>query len=80
MVGLIVRQGLLLTSVATLFGLAAAYWLTAGMQSMLFEISAADPVTFILVPAIVMSLALVACAVPALRAAGLDPLVSLRAE
>jgi predicted permease len=80
MVVLIVRQGLLLASVAIVFGLAAAYWLTAGMQSMLFEISAADPVTFILVPAIVMTLALVACAVPALRAAGLDPLVSLRAE
>jgi putative ABC transport system permease protein len=80
MVGLVVGQGLVMAAIALALGLTAAYWLTAGMQSMLFEISATDPLTFVLVPAIVLALALIACTVPALRASGLDPLRALRAE
>ena len=80
MVSLIVRQGLVMAAIALALGLTAAFGLTAGMQSMLFEVSATDPLTFVLVPAIVVAIALVACTVPALRAAGLDPLRALRTE
>jgi putative ABC transport system permease protein len=80
MVGLILRQGLVTAAIASAIGLTAAFWLAAGLESMLFEISTTDPMTFVLVPAVVLALALVACALPALRAAGLDPLRALRAE
>lgn len=66
--------------IALAIGLTAASRLTAGLQSRLFEISATDPMTFVLVSATVLALALLACALPALRASGLDPLRALRTE
>jgi putative ABC transport system permease protein len=61
-------------------GLAAAFGLTRLMTAILYGISATDPLTFVGVPAILVLVAVSAAYVPALRAAGADPLKSLRCE
>jgi ABC-type lipoprotein release transport system permease subunit len=61
-------------------GLAAAFGLTRLMKAILYGVSATDAATFVAVPVILVLVALVAAYVPALRAAGADPLKSLRCE
>ena len=61
-------------------GLAAALVLTRAMRSLLFEVGAADPLTFLSVPAVLLVAALAACYLPARRAAAVDPVTSLRSE
>ena len=59
-------------------GLAAALGLTPFMESVLYEVSTVDPLIFVAVPALLAAVALLACVIPALRAARVDPLVALR--
>jgi putative ABC transport system permease protein len=61
-------------------GLAAAFGLTRLMKAILYGVSATDPLTFVAVPATLVLVAISAAYVPALRAAGADPLKSLRCE
>ena len=61
-------------------GLAAAVGLTRLMGSMLVDVGATDPVTFIAVSLLFLGIALVACWVPARRASRLDPNAALRME
>jgi ABC-type antimicrobial peptide transport system permease subunit len=79
-VGAIVKHSLLLAVGGSAAGLVVAALLMRFLRSFLFEISVLDPVTFITVPAVMLMLALVAAWVPARRAAGVDPMETLRRE
>jgi putative ABC transport system permease protein len=79
-VKLVARQGAVLISIGLGIGLGASFALTKLMASLLYEISASDPVTFIVIPAVLGFVALAACLVPARRAARVDPLEALRSE
>jgi putative ABC transport system permease protein len=79
-VGLVVRQGLTLTACGVLVGLAGAAAASQVLVSMLFGISPLDPATYLGVIAVLGVVALVACSVPAWRAARVDPATTLRTE
>jgi len=78
--GGVVWQGLRLALVGVSIGVAGAFYLTRFMSSMLFGVGATDVLTFASVAAMMLSVALVACLLPARRAANVDPVRSLREE
>jgi putative ABC transport system permease protein len=71
-------MSLCLVSVA--IGLVLAFGLTRLLKSLLFGVSVLDPLTFVVVALLLVSVALLACYVPARRAAKTDPLAALRCE
>jgi putative ABC transport system permease protein len=77
---LILRQGLNLTAPGLALGLAVSLGLTRWMETLLFGVRPTDPLTFTVITAVLASVALLACWIPARRAANLDPLLSLRVE
>jgi predicted permease len=77
---LVVSQGMLMVVVGVLIGLAGAFALTRLMASLLFGITATDPVTFTAVSLLLAGVALAACLIPARRAARVNPTVALRYE
>lgn len=77
-VGLIVGQGMRVVIIGVALGVAGAFALTRFMRNLLFEVGAADPVTFLGVATLMLSVALVACLLPARRAATVDPVSTLR--
>jgi putative ABC transport system permease protein len=77
---LVVGQGALLAGVGMAVGLACALALTRLMSSLLFAVGARDPLTFAAAPLLLLLVALVACAVPALRATRVQPVMALRAD
>jgi predicted permease len=78
--GMVIRQGVLLTLLGVAIGLAAAPAVTRLISSMIFGVTPYDPLTFVAVAAILVIVALAACYIPAQRAMRVDPLVALRHE
>jgi predicted permease len=77
---MVLAQGTAMAALGTAIGLAAALVLTRLMGTMLFAISAADPITYFCVVALLFGVSLAACWVPARRAALLNPVEALRYE
>jgi putative ABC transport system permease protein len=77
---MVLGQGMRVSALGIATGLAIAFGLTRLLRTLLFEISATDPLTFVLVATIVSLVALMACYLPARRAMKVDPLVALRYE
>jgi putative ABC transport system permease protein len=78
--GLIVRQGMGLTLAGIVIGLVVAAAATRGLMSLLFEVSRLDPITYLAVVALLAGVAMMACWMPAWRAARVDPAITLRSE
>ena len=77
---MVVKRGMALTLLGVSIGLGASFGLTRLMSSLLFEVKAVDPLTFMIVPLLLAVVALLACSIPARRAMKVDPLVALRYE
>jgi len=77
---LVLGQGVVLAGAGVGIGLAVAFLVTRLMTSLLFGITASDPLTFVVVSTLITGVALGASFVPALRAAKVDPMVALRGE
>jgi predicted permease len=78
--GMFVTNGLTLASIGVIFGLAGAASITRLMKDLLFEVQPVDPLTYVAVSLTLIAAAMLASYVPALRAAGIDPVEALRAE
>jgi ABC-type antimicrobial peptide transport system permease subunit len=79
-VWLVVKQGLALTHVGAIAGIGVALGVTRYLKSMLYDVRANDPVTIVVVAAVLLLVALAACFIPARRATRVDPIVALRYE
>lgn len=77
---LVLGEGIKMAAFGLIIGLAAAFGLTRLMASLLFGVSATDPLTFTAVAILLMGVALAACYIPARRAMRVDPIVALRYE
>lgn len=78
--GLILREGLVVSLIGVAIGLVGAFGLSRFVASYLYGVTATDPVTFISAPLILVCVALAASYLPARRATTVDPTVALRYE
>ena len=74
------RHGLRLTGIGVAAGLVAAAGLSRSLASLLFGVTPLDPVTYAVMPTILVLAAIAACYIPARRAASVDPAETLRSE
>ena len=75
---LVIGQGMMLAGIGVGIGLAGAAGLTRLMKNLLFIVSPSDPLTFIVIALLLAGVALLACYLPARRAAKVDPMIALR--
>ena len=75
-----VKEGLKLVGAGMLLGVGAAFILTRVMATLLFGISATDPITFVGISVVLLAVAILASYIPALRATKVDPIIALRAQ
>jgi ABC-type antimicrobial peptide transport system permease subunit len=80
LVGLVLRQGLGVTAAGLALGLAGAAALSRLLESLLFGVEPLDAVAFAAAPLLLLAVAILACLVPARRAAAVDPTEALRCE
>ncbi|HRI16568.1 MAG TPA: ABC transporter permease [Verrucomicrobiota bacterium] len=78
--GLILKHGGTLIGWGIVLGLVGAFAVAQLMKSLLFQVGAADPMTYVATPVVLALVALAACFIPARRAARVDPMVALRGE
>lgn len=78
--GLVLRQGMKLTALGVLLGLVGAVGMTRWLASLLYGVTATDPLTFLLIALLPLLVTTLACWLPARRATKVDPLVALRYE
>lgn len=76
----VVGEGMRLGVAGVGVGLTAAFLLSGALSSRLYGVGRADPLIFLLVPAVLLGVVLAACLLPALRASGLDPILALEAD
>jgi ABC-type antimicrobial peptide transport system permease subunit len=77
---LVVRQGMTMTLVGVVLGLAGAFVFSRVMIGLLHGVSPTDPLTFAGVSIVLLGVAFLACLIPARRATRVDPIVALRTE
>ncbi len=77
---MLVRQGIRLLAIGLLVGFGGAFALSHVIRSLLFSVSAADPVIYVAVSLVLGGAAMLACWIPARRAARVDPIITLRSE
>jgi putative ABC transport system permease protein len=75
---LVMSRGIALTATGVVLGVFIAWMVTRAMQTLLFGVKAGDPATFGIVLGLLATVAVIACAIPAIRAARVDPMVALR--
>jgi ABC-type antimicrobial peptide transport system permease subunit len=78
--GLVLRAGMIRACAGIIVGLLGAWSLSRVVGTLLFEVSATDPLTFALTAVTLTTVAALACVLPALRATRIDPLVALRGD
>jgi len=78
--GLVLQHGLLLAGAGIALGLVASFALTRVLRSLLFGVGVLDPLTLATVCGVLAGAAVLACWLPARRAARVDPLVAMKAE
>ena len=77
-IGMVVREGLIISSVGIASGLTLAFFASRSLASFLYGVSPLDPWSYAIVPVVLLLITAVACAVPAWRAAQVDPLIVLK--
>jgi putative ABC transport system permease protein len=80
LLGLVVGQGMALTAAGIVLGVGGAFLASRALMSLLFGVSRLDPLTYLGVALLLGLVSLIACALPAWRAARVDPAITLRAE
>ena len=76
----VLRHGTRLALAGIALGVAGALAVSKVMANLLYEVSASDPLTYVAVAGVLAMVAVLACYIPARRAAATDPMVALRAE
>src|SRR5262249_3847631 len=77
---MILREGLIVTSIGVLAGLALSLLAGKALASLLYKVSGVDPLVFLSATAVLAAVSMLACYLPALRASRVDPMVALRYE